>query len=127
MIKIVATSNAPKALGPYNQAVINPKSGLVFTAGQIAIDPKTGELKGSDAREQTEQVMQNLQAILLAAGSDMNKVLRATIFLKSLKDFGVINETYSRYFKADFPARATVEVSGLPKDALLEIELIAYI
>lgn len=127
MKKIVNTENAPKAIGPYNQAIIETKSGLVFTSGQIAIDPKTSDLVGITATEQTEQVMKNLQAILAQAGGSMENVVKVTLYLKDLKDFSAVNEVYARYFKVDPPARATAEVSRLPKDALVEIDMIAYV
>ena len=127
MKKIVKTENAPRAIGPYNQAVIEPNSGLIFTSGQIALDPKTGNIVGKAAAEQTEQVMKNLQAILAAAGSSFENVLKATIYLKDLKDFAAVNDIYGSYFKSDPPARATAEASRLPKDALIEIDIIAQI
>jgi 2-iminobutanoate/2-iminopropanoate deaminase len=119
----VSSSLAPAAIGPYSQAIV--ANGFVFCSGQIPIDPATGQIVGSDAREQTQRVMENLRAVLEGAGSSFDRVVKATIFLKSLGDFGVVNEVYAKYFTADPPARATVEVSRLPRDVLVEIELIA--
>ncbi|MEE9554004.1 MAG: RidA family protein [candidate division Zixibacteria bacterium] len=125
MKKIVKTDKAPRALGPYNQAVIEPKCGLVFTAGQVAIDPTTNEVVEGGVEEQAHRVFLNLKAVLEAAGSDFDKVLKATVFLKDMGDFVKVNEVYSEYFKEDYPARSAVEVARLPKDVLVEIEMIA--
>ncbi len=127
MKKIVHTDNAPEAIGPYSQAVIDPNSGLVFTAGQIAIDPSTGEIVSGDVADQARQVFENLRNVLLAAGLDFGNVLKATVFLKNMDDFTRVNEVYSQYFKRDFPARSAVEVARLPRDVLLEIEMIAHV
>jgi 2-iminobutanoate/2-iminopropanoate deaminase len=127
MKKIVNTADAPKAIGPYSQAIIEPRLGLVFTSGQIAIDPKTGVLVGSDIKEQADQVFRNLQAILNTAGCGFEGVIKSTLYLKNIEDFGVVNEVYAEHFIKDSPARSTVEVSRLPKDALVEIEMIACI
>lgn len=127
MKKIVHTDKAPEAIGPYSQAVIDPNSGLVFTAGQIAIDPSTGEIVNGDVADQARQVFENLQNVLLAAGIDFGNVLKATVFLKNMDDFTRVNEVYSQYFKRDFPARSAVEVARLPRDVLLEIEMIAHV
>jgi 2-iminobutanoate/2-iminopropanoate deaminase len=120
---IVHTDKAPSAIGPYSQAVV--ANGFVFCSGQIAIDPVSGQVVGSDAREQTERVMANLRAVLEAAGSSLSAVVKTTIYLKSLSDFGAVNEVYARYFPTDPPARATVEVSRLPREVLVEIEMVA--
>ena len=120
--KVVSTSKAPKALGPYSQAV--KVGGFVFCAGQIGIDPKTGELK-EGVEEQTRQVLQNLKAVLEASGSSLERVVKTTIYLKNVKDFEKVNKIYAEYFGKIKPARATVEVSNLPKGALVEIEAVA--
>jgi 2-iminobutanoate/2-iminopropanoate deaminase len=125
MKKIVKTDQAPAPVGPYNQAVIS--GNFVFTAGQIAIDPETGQLDESDIRKQTERVIDNMGAVLKAAGSDLSKVLKTTVFLKNMDDFSVMNEVYAKYFVSDPPARSAVEVSRLPKDVLVEIECIALL
>ncbi|HBC46831.1 MAG TPA: reactive intermediate/imine deaminase [candidate division Zixibacteria bacterium] len=125
MKKIVHTEKAPQALGPYNQAIIETRSGLVFTSGQIGIDPKTGELAGSDPVAQAHQVLNNLKEVLAAAGCSFENVIKSTIYLKNISDFAAVNSVYVEYFIRDFPVRSTVEVAGLPKDALLEIEMIA--
>ncbi len=127
MKKTVHTDNAPKAIGPYSQAVIDPNSGLVFTAGQIAIDPSTGEIVSGDVADQARQVFENLRNVLQAAGLDFGNVLKATVFLKNMDDFTRVNEVYSQHFKRDFPARSAVEVARLPRDVLLEIEMIAHV
>ena len=127
MKKIVHTDKAPEAIGPYSQAVIDPNSGLVFTAGQIAIDPSTGEIVSGDVADQARQVFENLKNVLLAAGIDFSNVLKVTVFLKNMDDFSRVNDVYSQYFKQDFPARSAVEVARLPRDVLLEIEMIAHV
>lgn len=125
MKKIVKTDKAPGALGPYNQAVIDPNSGLVFTAGQVGIDPATNEVVDGGVVEQAHRVFLNLKAVLEAAGSGFDKVLKATVFLKNMDDFVKINEIYSEFLTEDYPARSAVEVARLPKDVLIEIEMIA--
>ena len=127
MKKIVSTSQAPQAIGPYNQAVIDPKLGLLFTSGQIGMDPQTGQLVGTDINSQTVRVFKNLKAVLEAGGCGFENVIKSTIFLKDMNDFTAVNEIYAEYFIKDFPARSTVEVARLPKDALVEIEMIASI
>jgi 2-iminobutanoate/2-iminopropanoate deaminase len=123
---LVATASAPAAIGPYSQAI---RSGnLIFTAGQIALDPATGQLVPGGIAEQTKRVLENLKAILQAAGSDLAKTVKATVFLKDFNDFAAMNAVYGKYLAPDgvaAPARSTVEVSRLPKDALVEIELLA--
>ena len=121
----ITTKNAPAAIGPYSQAI--RVDHMVYTAGQIAIDPATGELVPGDIAAQTEQVLQNLQAVLTAAGSGLEHVVKTTIFLRYMKDFAVVNEVYSRYFNAHKPARSTVAVAALPLRALVEIEAAALI
>ncbi len=119
----VAAKDAPQAIGPYSQAV--KANGLVFSSGQIALDPATGQVVAGDVAAQTERVLKNLAAVLAAAGSRMDKVLKTTVFLKSMSDFAAMNEVYGRHFKAPFPARSTVAVASLPRDVLVEIEVIA--
>ena len=123
MRKAVTTSKAPKAIGPYSQAV--KCNGLIFVSGQVAIDPATQQVIEGDVAAQTERVMKNLSAILTASGSKMDQVLRSTVFLKNMDDFAAMNAVYAKYFKAEPPARSTVEVARLPKDVLLEIDVIA--
>ena len=121
-MKTVSTPNAPAAIGPYSQAQII--GNLVLTSGQIGIDPATGELK-SGLEAQANQVFTNLKNLLTAAGSDMSKVVKTTVFIKDMNDFAAINAIYAQYFAEPFPARSCVEVARLPKDALLECEVIA--
>ena len=123
MKEIVHTDRGPKPIGPYSQAV--KANGFLYLAGQVALDPKTGELTGSDIRQQTERTLENVKGILEAAGSNLHHVVKTTVFLKDLNDFAAMNEVYGRFFTAAPPARSTVQVSRLPKDALLEIEVIA--
>lgn len=123
--KIIETSEAPKPIGPYSQAI---KFGdLILTSGQIAIDPKTGELLNESIEKQTILVINNLKAVLNAAGSSLDKVIKTTIFLKDMNDFVKVNEIYAAYFNESKPARSTVEVSCLPKNVLIEIDCIAAI
>jgi 2-iminobutanoate/2-iminopropanoate deaminase len=123
MKKIVATAHAPQAIGPYSQAV--EANGFVFVSGQIPLDPKTGYLVPGGIREQVKQVMENGKAILAAAGCAMSQVVKTTIYLRNIGDFAAVNEVYGSYFPAEPPARATVEVSRLPKESEVEIDLIA--
>lgn len=124
--KVVATDAAPKAIGPYSQAIV--AGDFVFCSGQIALDPTTGELVGaSDVRAQARRAMENLRGVLEAAGSSFERVVRTTIFLADMGDFGAVNEVYGSYFKAAPPARATVQAAGLPKGALVEIDAIAML
>ena len=123
MREVVSTPDAPKAIGPYSQAI--KANGFVFTAGQVAIDPATGNVVPGDVAAQTERVMKNLAAILQASGTGLEKVVRCTVFLQSMNDFAAMNEVYGRYFTAAPPARSTVEVARLPKDVLVEIDVIA--
>ena len=122
---LVESSEAPKAIGPYSQGI--KANGFVFVSGQIALDPATGALVGGDVAAQTERVLQNLQAIVEAAGSDLDRVVKTTVYLRSMADFAAMNEVYAKYFKGEPPARATVAVAGLPKDALVEIDVIAEV
>ncbi|MEW6493072.1 MAG: RidA family protein [Cyanobacteriota bacterium] len=125
---VIRTDNAPAPVGPYNQAIA-ASGQLVFVAGQIPLDPKTGEIVGSgDVVKQTEQVMANLVAILVAAGAKTEDVVKTTVFLADMNDFGAMNGVYARYFdEASAPARGCVQVSRLPKDVLVEIECIAVV
>lgn len=123
---IVSTSGAPGAIGPYSQAVVVQGS-LVYTAGQIAIQPATGELLAGDTGQQTKQVLENLKAILEAAGTAMASVVKTTVFLKDMGDFAAMNAVYATYFPSAPPARSAVEVARLPKDARVEIEAIAVL
>ena len=122
--KIIATTNAPGAIGPYSQAVVC--GGLVYTSGQIAIAPATGDLAGADIATQSEQVMKNLGAVLAAAGSSYEKAIKTTCFLADIADFATFNEIYGRYF-TEKPARSCVAVKALPKGALVEVEVIAEV
>jgi 2-iminobutanoate/2-iminopropanoate deaminase len=121
--EIIATTDAPKAIGPYSQAV--KAGGMVFLSGQIPIDAKTGMVVKSDIKSETRLVMENARAILLSSGCTLSDVVKTTIYLKSMADFSAVNEVYGSYFPTDPPARATVEVSRLPKDVAIEIDLIA--
>jgi 2-iminobutanoate/2-iminopropanoate deaminase len=123
MREVVATKDAPQAIGPYSQAI--KAGGFVFLSGQIAIDPGTSTVVHGDVAAQTERVMENLAAVLRAAGSGLERVVKTTVYLKSLSEFAAMNEVYGRYWKSAPPARATVEVARLPKDVLVEIDVIA--
>lgn len=123
MKEIVLTDRGPKPIGPYSQGV--RANGFLFISGQVSFDPATSEMTGTDAAQQTQRVMENLKAILEAAGSNFHHVVKTTVFLKDMNDFAAMNEVYGRYFTAAPPARSTVQVARLPKDALVEIELIA--
>ena len=124
MLEKVSTSNAPAAIGPYSQAI--KAGGFVFTSGQIALDPATGNLNGKDITQQAEQVMQNLGAVLQAAGSSFNQVVKTTCFLSDSADFAAFNEVYAKYITTA-PARSCVAVKDLPKGALVEVEAVAAI
>jgi 2-iminobutanoate/2-iminopropanoate deaminase len=126
MKTIIRTENAPAPIGPYNQAVA-VQGQLLFTAGQIALDPKTGAVVGPSAAEQTKQVCENIKALLTASHSDFAHVVKTTVFLKNMNDFAAMNDVYGKYFGEASPARSTVEVARLPKDVLVEIEVIAVI
>jgi len=123
MRDVISTKDAPQAIGPYSQAI--RANGFVFVSGQVAIDPATQHVVGVDVAAQTDRVLKNLSAILTAAGSSLEKVVRSTVFLKNMGDFSAMNEVYGRYFNAKPPARSTVEVARLPKDVLVEIDVIA--
>ena len=124
MKKQIKTANAPQAIGPYSQGIVIEK--LIFTSGQIAINPKTNTLTEGGVIEQTIQVFENLRAILDSEGSNFDNIVKTSIFLKHMSDFNVLNQIYAEYFKEPYPARSCLEVSNLPKDALVEIEVIAY-
>ena len=125
--KAVQTDAAPKALGPYSQAIV--ANGMVFCAGQIPLDPATGNLVDGGIAEQTHQVLKTLRAVLKAAGSDLDRSVKTTVFLKSMDSFAAMNEVYGRpeYFGANPPARSTVEVARLPRDVMVEIEVVALV
>jgi 2-iminobutanoate/2-iminopropanoate deaminase len=123
MRDVISTKAAPQAIGPYSQAI--RANGFVFVSGQVAIDPATQQVLGGDVAAQTDRVLNNLSAILNAAGSSLEKVVRSTVFLKDMGHFSAMNEVYGRYFNAKPPARSTVEVARLPKDVLVEIDVIA--
>ena len=120
---VVATDAAPKAIGPYSQAIMTDS--LVFTAGQVALDPKNGELVGRTTTEQTEQVLANLRAVLAAAGTTLQNVIKTTVYLADMADFAQMNEVYAKHFGSHKPARSTVQAAGLPKAARVEIDVIA--
>jgi len=121
--QVILTDRGPKPIGPYSQAVRT--NGFLFVSGQVSLDPKSGEFVGTDIRQQTERVLENLKAILEAAGVSLSHVVRTTVFLKDMNDFTAMNEVYARYFTAAPPARSTVQAARLPKDALVEIDVIA--
>ena len=125
MKEIIATENAPGAIGPYSQAV--KTNGMVFCSGQIPIDIATGEFVSDDVAEQTDQVLKNLSAVLEAAGTSLNNVVKTTVFLMDMADFSVMNEVYAKYFSENKPARATVQAAGLPRGARVEIDCIAVV
>lgn len=122
--RILRSDNAPEPIGPYSQAIQIDK--FIFTAGQIAINPKTGTIESADIIDQTRQVLENLSAVLQSAGVSLAEVVKTTIFLKEMNDFPKVNEIYAGYFHDSLPARSTVQVARLPKDALIEIECVAY-
>jgi 2-iminobutanoate/2-iminopropanoate deaminase len=124
-MEIVQTDNAPKAIGPYSQAIKSDQ--LVFTAGQIPLDPSTGKLVEGDIRVQTKRVLDNLVAVLEAAGSSMTQVIKTTCFLSDMADFPAFNEVYAEYFSANKPARSTVQVAQLPLNARVEVECVAQL
>ena len=119
----IATDNAPRAIGPYEQAI--RVGDFIYTAGQIPIDPKTGDLVSGDIRAQTTRVLENLKAVLTAGGSSLDRVVKATVFLKNMADFAAMNEVYAEYLGQSKPARSTVAVAELPRGALVEIDFIA--
>ena len=124
-VRTVVTENAPKAIGPYSQAVV--VEGVVYTAGQIPLDPKTGALVGTTAAEQTDQALKNLEAILTTAGSSLALVVKTTVYLLDMADFPAMNEVYAKHFGAHKPARTTIQAAALPKAARVEIDAIARV
>jgi 2-iminobutanoate/2-iminopropanoate deaminase len=125
MREVIATSNAPKAIGPYSQAI--RAGGMIFCSGQIALDPISNQLIQGDISAQTERVLKNLSAVLWEAGSNLEHVVKTTVFLKSMNDFAAMNEVYGKFFSKQPPARSTVEAARLPKDVLVEIDVIAVL
>ncbi len=123
MREVISTPDAPKAIGPYSQAI--RANGFVFVSGQVAIDPATQQVIEGDVATQAERVIKNLSAILKAAGTSLDRVVKSTVFLKNMGDFAAMNEIYGRYFAKEPPARSTVEAARLPKDVLVEIDVIA--
>lgn len=123
--KVVQTDKAPKAIGPYSQAIRTDL--LLYTAGQVGLDPATGELVSNSVEEQTRQVLKNLQNVLEAGGSSLKQVVKTTVFLKDMNDFTKMNSIYTDFFGENPPARSTVAVAGLPKGALVEIEAVALV
>ncbi len=121
--EVIATKDAPQAIGPYSQAI--KAAGLVFVSGQVAIDPATGNVVSGGIAEQTDRVLKNLQAILQAAGTGLDQALKTTVYLKNMPEFAAMNEVYGKFWKSAPPARATVEVARLPKDVLVEIDVVA--
>jgi 2-iminobutanoate/2-iminopropanoate deaminase len=124
-LKRIQTDDAPAAIGPYSQAIVH--GGMVYTAGQIALDPATGELVSGDVAAQTERVMRNLEAVLGAAGTSLQSVIKTTVFLRDMGEFAAMNEVYGRYFGDHRPARSTVQAARLPRDCSVEIEVIAAV
>ena len=124
MKQIVVTKQAPQAIGPYSQGIA--ANGFLFLSGQIPLDPATGQVVEGDIAVQTERVLKNLEAVLEAAGASLARVVKTTVYLKDLNDFGRMNEVYARFFASEPPARATVEVARLPRDVRIEIDLIAF-
>jgi 2-iminobutanoate/2-iminopropanoate deaminase len=125
MREIVLTDRGPRPIGPYSQAI--KANGLLFVSGQVSIDPKTNEFVAGDIQQQTERTLENVKGIVEAAGSKLSHVVKTTVFLKNMSDFAAMNEVYARYFSSAPPARSTVEVARLPKDAVIEMEVIATI
>lgn len=124
-MKVIQTPDAPAAIGPYSQGIVH--GGVLYTAGQIALDPSSGQIVGESVAEQTEQVLRNLGAVLKAAGASFGTVLKTTVFLRDINDFAAMNEVYARYFTEQRPARSTVQVARLPRDVAVEIELVAAV
>lgn len=125
MKEVIATDKGPKAIGPYSQAI--KANGFIFTAGQVPFDPATGQLVEGDIAKQTVRVLENLKAIVEAAGSSLDQAVKATVYLKDMGDFAAMNEVYARYFATNPPARSTVEAARLPRDARVEIELVVLV
>jgi 2-iminobutanoate/2-iminopropanoate deaminase len=125
MKQVILTDKGPKPIGPYSQAI--RANGFLYVSGQVALDPRTAEMTGTDIREQTERVLENLKGILEAAGANLHHVVKTSVFLKDMNDFAAMNEVYAKYFTAAPPARTTVQVARLPKDALVEMDVVAVI
>ena len=125
MKKIISTPDAPAAIGPYSQGIICGNH--IFLSGQLGIDPKTGELAGQDVKDQTRQALKNMQAALKAAGATVDNVIKTTVFIIDMNDFGAVNEEYAKVFTSEFPARSCVAVAALPKGGKVEIEAIALL
>ena len=125
MKKVISTDRAPKAIGPYSQAIVN--DGVAYLSGQIPLDPSTGQLVAGDIAAQTERVLENIKAVLEAAGASLSSVLKTTVFLKDMGDFTKMNEVYGRYFYENPPARSTVQAAKLPRDVMVEIDAIAAV
>ncbi len=125
MLKVIRTERAPLSIGPYSQGIV--ANGFIFASGQIALDPQTGEICSPETEAQTQQVLKNIKAVLQEGGSDLDRVVKSTVYLADLDDFSSFNQVYATYFPQDPPARSTVEVSRLPKGAKVEIEVIALI
>jgi 2-iminobutanoate/2-iminopropanoate deaminase len=125
MKKVISTDRAPKAIGPYSQAIVN--DGVAYLSGQIPLDPSTGQLVAGDIAAQTERVLENIKAVLEAAGASLSSVLKTTVFLKDMGDFTKMNEVYGRYFSENPPARSTVQAAKLPRDVMVEIDAIAAV
>lgn len=126
MREVIATKNAPGAIGPYNQA-IKVSGSLLFTAGQIPLCEKTGEIVGTTVQEQARKVLENLKAVVEAGGSSLDKVVKTTVFMKDMNDFAAVNEIYGEFFSENPPARSAVEIARLPKDVMVEIECVALV
>lgn len=124
-MKVVRTDNAPAAIGPYSQGIV--VNGMLFASGQIALDPRSGEMVGTTIQEQSEQVLKNVTALLEAAGTDIDHVVKTTCFLDDIADFNAFNEVYGRFFDQNLPARSAVGVAALPKGALVEVEVVAVV
>jgi len=125
MKEAVHTDRGPKPIGPYSQGI--KAGGFLFLSGQVALHPQSGEMIGNDVRQQTERALENVKGIVEAAGSNLNHVVKTTVFLKDMNDFPAMNEVYGKYFQSVPPARSTVQVARLPKDALVEIEVVAVL
>ena len=123
MLKKIYTQNAPEAIGPYSQAI--EVTGMIYTSGMIPIDPSTGELVTGSVEAQAEQAISNLEALLAASGSSIEKAVKTVVFISNMDDFGKINEVYAKHFKEPYPARSCVQVARLPKDVAIEIEAVA--
>ncbi|NLL05283.1 MAG: RidA family protein [Clostridiaceae bacterium] len=124
-IEVISTKDAPKAIGPYSQAI--RVQNMVYTSGQIPVDPLSGEVVDGGIENQTKRALENLKAVLLEAGTGLENVIKTTVFIKDMKDFALVNNIYGQYFKEPYPARSCVEVARLPKDVLIEIEAVAIV